>query len=177
MRNKKWIAIIFVVCLSFATLVSCGKTKDDKGGADGNSAVYCTVTFETLDGKVKKQVVRGGELTDIPTLPTEKGYTYTWSVVDFSSITTDVTVTLVKTANEYTIFYDTTDMDGTFKISKTEQKVTYGQPFTLEIPSSEFCSFLYWVDENGQKFESGTYNLAKDITLTSVWEEEWSGIG
>ena len=68
-------------------------------------------------------------------------------------------------------------MDGTFEIGATTQKVTYGQPFTLEKPTREFHTFEYWVDENGQKFTDGVYNLTEDITLKGVWKPAWSGIG
>ena len=67
------------------------------------TALQHTITF-VADGRVvaTKTVAHGQTLYDIPTIPHMEGYSVTapkWDITDFSSITTDLTVTAIYTAD------------------------------------------------------------------------------
>ena len=67
-----------------------------------------------------KTVKYGASLSDIPTPPSKKGYTASWSVTDFSSITGNLKVHPVYTANTYTISYNADNGDDINKRDKPE---------------------------------------------------------
>lgn len=60
-----------------------------------------TITFKNgEDVIVTKNVNYGGTLSDLPSVPTKKGYTGKWDVTDFSNITANATVNAVYTKNK-----------------------------------------------------------------------------
>lgn len=177
--KKKFTVALLGGLLTLLAFTSCGQT-----GVTSNSSVnqgsdvpiICVVTFKTEKADIKKEVNKGNPLTDIPQLPTQEGYTYAWSVDDFSCITQNLTVTLVKSANVYTITYDLEGLNN-ITIGATTQSVAYDSRFTLEMPVRDCYEFNGWIDENGNPFTDGVYQTAKDVTLKAVWVEDnnWSG--
>ena len=67
-------------------------------------------------------------------------------------------------ANEYTITYVT--KGGT---EVEVQEVTYDEAYELGETTRTGYTFVEWQHE-GRKFESGTWNITKDITLEAVWD-------
>lgn len=177
--KKRFLLSIFTCLLTMILLVGCNFISRDSG-SDAESTpddvpVIYIVTFQTEDGEITREVAEGQALTDIPELPTEAGYTYSWSVSDFSNITSNLTVTLNKDANVYTITYDLEGLEDV-EIANLSQEVTFGTSFTLEQPSRDCYVFLGWVDAEGNAVEAGVYNVAGNITLKAVWAEDgnWS---
>ena len=176
--KKRFLLSIFTCLLTMILLVGC-KNIDVQSSSDSSSddvAIIYVVTFQTNDGVIEKEVEEGKALTDIPELPTEAGYTYRWSVSDFSNITSNLTVTLIKDANVYTITYDLEGLTGV-EIANHSQQVTFGESFTLETPTRDCYVFVGWVDSEGNAVTADhEYNFAADLTLKAVWAEDgnWS---
>ena len=181
--KKRFILSIFTCLLSMILLVGCNVTVKDStpessvpDSSPEDVPVIYVVTFQTEDGNVTREVEEGNALTDIPELPTEAGYTYSWSVSDFSCITSNMTITLIKDANVYTITYDLEGLTGV-EIANLSQQVTYGENFTLETPTRDCYVFVGWVDSEGNAVTADhEYNFAGDLTLKAVWAEDgnWS---
>ena len=166
--------VIALICIFMCLCCFACSSNDNDNQA--NVPIVYVITFETQDGIIRKEVENGKSLEEIPTLPIEKGYTYSWSIADFSCIIKDLTVTLIRTPNEYTINYDLEGLKDV-TISSISQKVTFGSFFVLEEPLRPCYEFKGWVDEQGNGFSDGKYNLDKSVTLKALWEEDdnWSG--
>ncbi|MBQ5487576.1 MAG: InlB B-repeat-containing protein [Clostridia bacterium] len=121
--------------------------------------VYYTVTFVDWDGAVLKteSVPEGGAAT-APSDPSRVGYTFTGWDVDFSNVTSDLTVTAQYTINTYTVTFR--DWDGT--VLKV-QTVEYGGDATPPAdPVREGYTFTGW---------SGDYtNVTFDKNITAMYE-------
>ncbi len=85
-------------------------------------------------------------------------------------LTSDVTL-IAKWSSNYEI---TLDPNGGTMNGSTENAVkclTYGQSYTLPIPSMDGYKFLGWYDTDGNVVASdGSWAIAKDVTLTAKWE-------
>lgn len=171
----KKIMIALIGCCVF--LLSCVGCKNDNGNNNDGAdvPVIYVVAFETQNGIVKREVERGKALEEIPALPAERGYTFTWSVSDFSCVTKDMTVSLIKTANEYTVYYDLEEVKDA-ELSVESQKITFGSYLTLAQPRRDCYEFTGWVDEEGKPVSDGVFQLGRDVTLKATWEEDdnWS---
>ena len=118
----------------------------------------------------------------IPTPKTRTGYQVSWSVQDFSSVTSNTTVTCVETPNKYKIYYDQitaenipngvevlTDSQGRYYF-----EVTYDAPFdknTLLTPivSDQTLVFDYW--KGIEEVNQPVWKLAQDITVTPMFRD------
>lgn len=171
-------AICAVASAFFAACAPETPPEDD----DSTSAPTYTVTFMQEGEKDIVRTVKEGEsLTDIPAPVPEKGYTIAWDKTDFSSVTENITVTAVKTANVYTITYNL-GVNNYATLSEKTQSATYGQAYTLLTPQyNGAAKFLGWyvAGENGkatdEKAQDGKYLWAEDIILVAAWEE-WSDV-
>lgn len=171
---KKLIAVAACLLCFFTAFAACGGVNDD--APEDDASVICVVTFVFEDGtRIYKDVVKGNDLTDIPALPEQTGYTYSWSVTDFSAVTENITVTTVKTPNSYVITYDLEGADVT--IESDRQTAVFDSRVELYTPKRDTYNFKGWVDEDGQPFSSGVFRSDKNITLKAVWEDDnaWSG--
>ena len=138
---------------------------------DPNARNTYTVTFrQTGYPDVTRTVTEGEALTEIPDPKPVEGYTVIWSVGDFSSVSRDLTVTAVQLLGKYTITYETGHANA--QISQTQQRVTYGEAYTLATPECEGYTFQNWkIKDTGEIFESGdAYRRGSDVTLTAVWK-------
>lgn len=81
-----------------------------------------------------------------------------------------------QSSKTYTITYDVNNQNAT--IESTTQQVAYGEAFTLITPQlkgGDDEHFVKWVIKGTTtEFKSGTYTLEKDVTLTAVWEQNYS---
>lgn len=173
--KKSFLLTIFTCLLAMLLVVGCESNQTSESQPTSDLPIVYVVTFQTEDGEITREVVEGQALTDIPELPTEAGYTYSWSVSDFSNVTSNMTVTLNKVANVYTITYDLEGLEDV-EIAQLSQEVTFGKTFTLEQPTRECYEFLGWVDADGNTVVDGEYNVADNLTLKAVWTEDgnWS---
>ncbi len=148
-------------------------------GAQTLTAVWAdnfyTITFVHADGtQENRQVENGDVLTNIPATQTVKGHTVTWSITDFSTVSSNVTVNSNVVANKYTITFSLTtgeSIDGDTKMS-----IEYGASYTLPTPKNTNASqtFVSWVDAaTGREIPlKGTWEYEGSRTLIATWEEE-----
>ena len=99
-----------------------------------------TVTFKDWDGTVlSTQTVEEGAAATAPAAPSRTGYTFTGWDVDFSNVTSDLTVTAQYSVNSYTITYY---VDGALYNTQT---YAYGAAVTmLAEPTMEGYTFSGW---------------------------------
>ena len=129
--------------------------------------LYHTVKFIISDNEFKEVLVKEGEgvkLEDIPNIPSKTGYNGVWDK-DISCITQDIEVYVKYIPNEYTITY----VPNGGEIESLTQKVVYDQAFTLYEITRKGHTFLGYT-YNDNMFESGIWNIDKDITLEAKWE-------
>ena len=138
---------------------------------------YYTITFVQADNtKTSIKVEKGDTLAaeKIPVCVQVPGYTVSWSVTDFTTITADKDVLPDKKPNTYTI---------TFKVRAGEtlkgegtQEVVFGSQYTLETTITHMDKdlvFSYWKNAiTGERVpKAGTWKIAGNVTLEAVWEE------
>ena len=136
-------------------------------------AVYTPVeykiTFMNGDTSVG-EVAFNVENTDkqAPAVPEKTGYTGTWSAYDFTKLENQ-TANVNYVANKYTVTCELKGGSGDASLV-----VTYDETYTLKKATApkSYQEFLYYQDENGEKFEmQGTWTIASDVTLTAVYSE------
>ncbi len=139
---------------------------------------FYTVTFAYQGGKTETITVKkGGTLTQIPANTVETGYTFAWSVTDFSKIESNMVVQETKKANTYKITFD---VNGGNMETKTVT-VTYGESFDLTsyVPTRSGYKFVRW-EESGKEFAlTGVWSTDGNITLKATWktveDDSWTG--
>lgn len=136
---------------------------------------FYTITFIHADRTQEtRQVENGDVLTNIPATQTVKGHTVTWSITDFSTVTSSVTVNSKVVANKYTVTFSLAtgeSIDG-----ETTMTIEYGAAYTLPTPENtdESLTFANWVDaDTGAEIPlKGTWNYDSSLTLVATWEED-----
>ena len=159
--------------------VSCaGNNKNASGTVTFNNLTYTvtyalgyTVTFKDWDGTVlETQTVEEGSSATAPSNPTRDGYNFTGWDVDFSNVTSNLTVTAQYSIQSYTVIFK--DWNGT--ILKT-QTVNYGSAVIAPSdPTREGYKFTGW--------DNDFNNVISDLIVTAQYEKEvamieWTGIG
>lgn len=87
------------------------------------------------------------------------------------NISTSTDVLIVQKANSYTI---TLDVNGGTSLDKSKITVTYGAFYELPTPQKVDCLFEGWYsDDNDFITNSGTWNIANNITLKAHWANEY----
>lgn len=165
--KKRIIAVLGSVLIFIGILAGCTSMPDSEQGT-------YKVTFVQLgQSNVIKEVRYGEELSDIPVPKDKIGYTVVWDITDFQGITSDIIVTAIETANEYTIIYSLGELagDANAKIELTTQTVTFDSPYNLCTPSCYGYTFIKWV-RTGTDIEvkNGIWSIAESESLTAVWE-------
>ncbi len=138
-----------------------------------------TVTFKDADGTVlDTQTVEYGTSATAPDLPTKEGYTSSWDKA-YSNITGNTTVTVVYTANPYSVAVSADPTaGGTVKINgstTTPQTVSYDKEVTVTATANKGYKFLGWY-ENGSTLKSSnasyTFTCKGNISLVAKFELE-----
>ena len=143
---------------------------------------YSTISYDTNSGSVinpMTQVI--GSVLIAPSAPTKPGHTFQGWYLDASlmvpyTFTTmpeqSLTVYAKWSANTYTI---TLDVNGGSMREETMLQVTYGQPYTLPVPTPAEGDFVGWyldshryTDELGASLQN--YAVSSDITLIAMYE-------
>ena len=116
-------------------------------------------------------------MTNIPATQTVKGHTVTWSITDFSTVSSNVTVNPIVVPNEYTVTLSLStgeSIDGEKAMS-----IKYGAIYTLPIPknSNSSLKFVSWVvSGTGKEIPlKGFWNYENSLTLVATWEEDEEG--
>ena len=122
-------------------------------------AAPITYTVETM-GEIK--------FPEVPADLAMEGYTVVWNKTEADVTLGGLDVNPVWKANTYTITYDANGGS----VESEPQEVVYGEAYTLATPTAGkfYQSFLGWVDEDGNPFESGeAWSVLSDITLTAKY--------
>ncbi len=161
---KKLLTVIFTLVVCFAFFACDTEPKDPVSP----QAEEITVTFTQLGQEdIVKTVAKGETLTDVPVPQSVIGYTVTWDKSDFSSLTQDVTVNAVFTANTYEITYDAGDGG---VVTPQTQEVTFDSTPTLAVPVRSGFDFVCWL-YNGTPVQ-GKWTIAQNVTLTASYVEQ-----
>lgn len=144
-----------------------------------------TITF-IQDGQenIVRKVENGESLTDIPNPAEIPGYEVSWSITDFSNITEDLTVTIMRQPKIFQITYLMGVLEGNngVIIKSLTQSVEYNSTYVTYAPTCEGYEFLGWkMNEEDELITSGTYLYTEDITLIAEWklvndELGWGGV-
>ena len=185
-KLKKILCLILIVILSAAcAALFVGCTDPDAGGgnnsdgSDGGStggqpsvvAEY-TITFDSDGGNViSPMTVKDGATFTLPA-PVKDGYGFVgWfdgeTRVQSGTYNFGRNMSLVARweASSYTVSFNT----GFADMSLNDIVVTYGQEYTLPVPTRDYYSFVGWY--NGEtKIEGGTWTNLGDMTLTAKWQ-------
>ncbi len=161
-------SMLLIVVMSFA-LISCGDN-DTNTDSNQNLANKCTVTFIQADGTEEKVTVDIGKTATAPELKQIEGYTVAWDITDLTYLSSDMTVTAIKTPIEYNINYvlnggtnDDTNLS-TFTVESSN--------VILASPSKTGYNFLGWYSdaEFTTKVEEIPAGSIGDINLYANWE-------
>ncbi|HJA63200.1 MAG TPA: discoidin domain-containing protein, partial [Candidatus Intestinimonas stercoravium] len=135
-----------------------------------------TVTFVADGVTVETVTVADGEVlpaADFPAVPEKAGYDGAWDQTGDLTVTGDVTITAVYTAQTYTV---TLDVNGGDPLEEDTITVTYGQPYgALPIPTTQEEGKLFdgWRDASGALIAADTLVTAtSDHTLTAAWRDQ-----
>ena len=155
----------------------------DKWQIDGNVTLtalwvddFFVVTFVNTDGNSETVMVQNGDALSKVTTPELKpftGYEVAWNVVDFSTITSEATITAVKKAKTYTITYS---VDDDVTLDETSATVKYDSEYTLATPVRYGYKFAGWTLDGTPVAPDGTWKIdceTSDVTLTAVWEDNY----
>ena len=139
---------------------------------------FYTITFIHVDGTQEtRQVENGDILTNIPATQTVKGHTVTWSITDFSTVSSNVTVNPIVVPNEYTVTLSLST--GESIVGEKAMSIKYGANYTLPIPKNSDSSlkFVSWVvSGTGKEIPlKGVWNYDSSYTLVATWEEDEEG--
>ncbi|ABZ82764.1 multidomain protein with s-layer homology region, ig motif, i-set domain, pkd domain [Heliomicrobium modesticaldum Ice1] len=128
-----------------------------------------TVTFKNWDGsELKTEVVEHGSRATAPEEPTREGYHFTGWDVDFSNITSDLTVTATFAINEYTLTYIAGE-HGSISGDAT-QTVSHGGNGTAvtAVPDTGY-HFVRWSDDVTTATRTDK-DVTGNITVTAIFE-------
>ena len=133
---------------------------------------YYTVTFQDWNGAVlSTQQVLEGTAATAPANPTREGYTFTGWDVDFSNVTSDLTVTAQYTVITYTVTFK--DWDGT---TLGTAEVEYGGTAVAPVtPTREGYTFTGWSSSLENITANKTVTAMYDILTFTVTFKDWNG--
>ena len=135
-----------------------------------------TVTFVDEEGEQvlapMTYTVQGKDSFVFPEIPEElkvPGYTMEWDKTKADLVSGGLEVTLKATPRPYTITLDSKGMPLTNNVIN----VNYNETYEIPSPTVQYCTFLGWYDEDGNKWEatSGTWTIQDDIELTARYNK------
>ena len=169
MKRKIFLAIMCILLVALCILsLSC---EEEEVPTSESSTKEVIITFKQ-DGcdDIVKSIASGEALGDIPTPKAKKGYDIKWDVVDFSSITEDITVTAVATPIKYTITYQ---LDGGTNNSDNISEYTIETEFVFKIPTRDDFTFEGWYldDKHSESIEKIAKGTTGNITVYAMWAQ------
>jgi len=144
------------------------KHKRERKRKNSAEKTYYSVTFvQNGQPDVVKTVEEGENLTDIPSVKSETGYTVVWEDKYLTDIQTDITVNALRTANSYTVTYDANEGS----VEEETQTIVYDSEYVLETPTRNDYTFISWKNGQDSVTQTGVWKIAEDVTLTAEWKE------
>lgn len=162
---KGIIVAVAVLCI-LLTLVACSPTKE----------TYFTVTFVQKDKADVVFTVKNGDALaeeDIPLIEEDAplGYDLTWSVEDFSRITKNLKVNVVKVPKTFSVEYNL-GADGRFPDeAQPVYDVVFGQSYVLAEPVRENYEFVGYKNGDKDVALAGEWEIPFDVRLTAIWRQ------
>ncbi len=152
-----------LICLILSIITICCFAVGFAGCKDDGPEQTYTIIFKCENrDDVIKVVEEGDTLEEIPSLPEVYGYTYSWSVTDFSDVSKDMVVNAVKQAIKSVI---TLNIDGG-SLDTTSVNVEYDAEYTIPAPSKTGYRFDKWTLEDNSVFaSSGVCKIIDNITI------------
>lgn len=128
-----------------------------------------TVEFITnCQQELRKITVEENSIVPLPDVELiKKGYTFKGWNYRSKPVTSDLTIEAKWAANSYIVTYNPNGAE----MNDTELYVTYGDPYSLEIPTLEGYDFLGWY-YNDELVNSETWDIDADAVLEAKWEKE-----
>ncbi len=129
----------------------------------------CVIIFQQEGyDDIKKEVIIGNELKDIPAPAEKEGYTIVWDTTDFSKIEGNMTVKAVATANKYTVKYDANGGAA----GKESDTFVFDAEYMLAEAKCIGYKFLGW-EINGElvDMKGDAWKIAKDVTAVAKWQK------
>ncbi len=181
---KKFLLLLLGLTLCVGVATACDQaliestssptTTSSSDSSSGEEEVFYTVTFKQ-DGyaDIVKQVKEGETLVNVPApQATTPGYTYSWSVSDFSNITKNIEVTAIKTPIEYTIYFDA----GEGTVEPRTQKVKFNEsPERFPTPTRDGYAFVTWLYKGDVVDANDVWTIHNDgdqnVGLTAEWQK------
>jgi len=150
-------------------------------GTTGDKTYYAhwsikkhTLTFiDSTGSSIYRGVDWGNDLTDIPTVTPQTGYTCSWDRIDFTNITSDDTINAVCNLITYNITYNL-NQTGVIGATETNTLHTYNVTtgtYTLVAATSTSHSFDGWYTEatGGTLVTTLAGGNIGDVTLYAHW--------
>lgn len=129
-----------------------------------------TVTFvQAGQEPITRTIEKGTACTDIPEVKSKTGYTIKWNeeeLAKLASVTGNVTVNAVETANKYKVTF----VDAKNVVTQ-EVEVTYDAAYDLTPASAPTGYHFDYFTKGGEKFAASNteWKIANDVELTVVW--------
>lgn len=175
------LGLIATVAMSVA-VVGCGGGKTEQSSQQQSSPQEqpalqeFTITFKQAGQQdVVKTVTEGETLAtaNVPKTANKTGYTVEWNETELNAalgtISSNLVVNAVETANTYTITYDANG--GT--ASEATQTVVYDSTFELTATATRVdYDFTGWKTQDGTAVLNGVWKIADNVTLVASWTEK-----
>lgn len=153
-----------------------GDNNQPGGGNEDETEETVTVTFKQEgQADIIKILTKGTALTDIPAPVSKTGYTVSWDVTDFASVTEDMVVNAIETGKTYTVTFE----GNIGSLAQQTIEVQYGETYQLpQALSSEEGMFKGWLYNGQMVATQGVWEMDSEsgaFVLTVKWISAWTG--
>lgn len=133
------------------------------------------LTFELDGGQIQNQFDSYTIIDDISIPnPSKKGHTFLgWSLGRDDELIKDLVIEKGSVGNrDYIAHWEVNTYTITLNYGDTSEsiQVEYGSEVTLKTLSNDKYDFLGWIDEYGNLFENGIYEIDNNLILEAKWE-------
>ena len=153
-----------------------GDNNQPGGGNEDETEETVTVTFKQEgQADIIKILTKGTALTDIPAPVSKTGYTVSWDVTDFASVTEDMVVNAIETGKTYTVTFE----GNIGSLAQQTLEVKYGEAYQLpQALSGEEGMFKGWLYNGQMVATQGVWEMDSEsgaFVLTAKWISAWTG--
>ena len=153
-----------------------GDNNQPGGGNEDETEETVTVTFKQEgQADIIKILTKGTALTDIPAPVSKTGYTVSWDVTDFASVTEDMVVNAIETGKTYTVTFE----GNIGSLAQQTIEVQYGETYQLpQALSGEEGMFKGWLYNGQMVATQGVWEMDSEsgaFVLTAKWISAWTG--
>ncbi len=181
MRKIAILAVSLLATLAMSVaVVGCGGGKTDQSSQQSSQQEQPVlqefkITFKQAGQQdVVKTVTEGETLgeANVPKTAGKTGYTVEWNETELNAargtISSNLVVNAVETANTYKITYDAGE--GTSSVAT--QDVVYDSAVELATATRTDYDFMGWKMQDGTAVLDGSWKIASNVTLVASWTEK-----